>query len=122
MCGFIKKELHPLVIAAVCIGLMAAGPVRADERIVIPELNMEFVRIPSGGFIMGSSPDEPFRDASETPHKVVISQPFYMQTTEVTLGQWEAIMGRKFFSRRKGTSRSPVTLVPWCPGTTPKIS
>jgi len=101
----------PVGMFSIFVGLIAAGATQADERIVIPELKMEFVRIPGGTFIMSSSPDEPFRDASETPHEVVISKPFYMQSTEVTLGQWQAVMGRKFFSRRKGTSITPVTWV-----------
>ena len=29
----------------------------------------------------------------ETQHKVTLTQPFYMQTTEVTQGQWEKLMG-----------------------------
>ena len=36
-----------------------------------------------------------------------------MQTTEVTLKQWQAIMGKRFFGRRKGTDDSPVARVSW---------
>jgi formylglycine-generating enzyme required for sulfatase activity len=36
-----------------------------------------------------------------------------MQTTEVTLKQWWAIMGKRFFGRRKGTDDMPVTKVSW---------
>jgi sulfatase modifying factor 1 len=58
---------------------------------------MEFVLIPAGSFIMGSPPDEPYRDESELAHGVTISKPFYMQTTEVTVAQWRAVMGSRWF-------------------------
>jgi hypothetical protein len=38
-------------------------------------------------------------------HPVTISRPFYMQTTEVTVDQWRAVMGRRFFARKKGAGR-----------------
>jgi len=76
-------------------------------------LGMEFVLIPAGTFMMGSPADEPFRNKSETQHKVTISRPFYMQTTEVTLKQWRAVMGKKIFGRRKGKENSPVVRVSW---------
>ncbi|MBA7696903.1 Formylglycine-generating enzyme [subsurface metagenome] len=36
-----------------------------------------------------------------------------MQTTEVSLKQWWAVMGKRFFGRRKGTDDMPVTRVSW---------
>ncbi len=36
-----------------------------------------------------------------------------MQTTEVTVGQWRKIMGRRFFARKKGTDDMPVVKVSW---------
>ena len=36
-----------------------------------------------------------------------------MQTTEVTIKQWRAVMGKKFFSKRKGTDNMPVSRVSW---------
>jgi len=108
-----KKPWFFAVISVVCGVLLTVGSARGDERIMIKTLNMEFVQIPSGSFVMGSPPDEPFRDASETQHRVAISEPFFMQVTEVTLAQWRKIMGKEFFSRRRGTGKTPVTLVSW---------
>jgi len=49
-------------------------------------IDMEFVLIPEGTFMMGSPRGE--GDMDERPrHKVTISKPFYMQTTEVTQRQ-----------------------------------
>ncbi len=54
---------------------------------------MELVLIPAGEFLMGSpgSDSEPF--TNEKPqHRVQITKPYYLQTTEVTQGQWNSVM------------------------------
>jgi len=56
-------------------------------------IGMTFVQIPSGTFMMGSPSDEPNRFSDETQHRVTLTQPFYLETTEVTQGQWKAVMG-----------------------------
>jgi formylglycine-generating enzyme required for sulfatase activity len=42
---------------------------------------------------MGSPVKEKFRSKNETLHKVILTKPFYLQTTEVTQAQWIEIMG-----------------------------
>jgi formylglycine-generating enzyme required for sulfatase activity len=54
---------------------------------------MKFVWIPPDNFMMGSPEDEPGRFSDETLHKVILTEGFYMQTTEVTQAQWTAVMG-----------------------------
>ena len=88
-------------------------PVSAYEKTLRNSLGMEFVLIPAGTFKMGSPLDEPFRAESEIQHQVAISRPFYMQTTEVTLKQWKAVMGKRLFSYRKGADNMPVASVCW---------
>ncbi len=64
-------------------------------------LDMEFMRIKPGMFIMGSPADETGKNMSyggsdidlELRHPVTLTKGFYMQTTEVTQGQWKAVMG-----------------------------
>jgi len=76
-------------------------------------LGQTFVLIPAGTFIMGSPSNEPFRAADEGPqHQVALTQPFYMQTTEVTQDQWDAVMGSNpsYFS---GCPTCPVEGVSW---------
>ena len=51
-------------------------------------LGMRFVLIPSGTFTMGSPPTEESRDEEETAHPVTLTRPYYLQTTEVTNGQY----------------------------------
>jgi formylglycine-generating enzyme len=56
-------------------------------------LGMTFNLIPAGTFMMGSPEDEPMRGFEETQHEVTLTKPYYMQTTEVTQGQWKAVIG-----------------------------
>jgi formylglycine-generating enzyme required for sulfatase activity len=53
---------------------------------------MKFLLIPAGKFIMGSPPDEQGRSDDEIQHEVIISKPFYLQTTEVSQAQWKKVM------------------------------
>ena len=84
-----------------------------SKKIFQNSIGMEFVLVPAGIFIMGSPKDESHRGSSEVQHQVTISNPFYMQTTEVTLSQWWAIMGKRLFGRRKGPENLPVVKVSW---------
>lgn len=91
-----------------------AGMALAQESKLVNSLGMEFVRIPAGRFLMGSPVDEPYRDKREIQHMVTISKPFYLQTTEVTIKQWQKIMGRPwydFFRWPRGKDNFPVTRV-----------
>ena len=59
-----------------------------------PGAALKLVWIPRGTFLMGSLPSEPGRHAAEGPqHEVTISRGFHMGETEVTRGQWKAVMG-----------------------------
>jgi len=65
----------------------------ADSVSLGPFSGMEFVTIPSGSFMMGSSPSEVDRDDDEGPRHSVNVPSFELMTTEVTQGMWEAVMG-----------------------------
>ncbi len=60
---------------------------------------LEMIEIPAGTFTMGSPSDERGRYSYKgkefgwLPHKVTISQPFYLGRCEVTQAQWRAVMG-----------------------------
>jgi len=76
----------------------ATEPVPSDPPVVeLPSitntLGMKFNKIPAGTFLMGSPQTEKVRGDNEHQHKVTITKPYYMQTTEVTQGQWKAVMG-----------------------------
>jgi formylglycine-generating enzyme required for sulfatase activity len=79
----------------------------------VNSLGMTFVLVPAGTFFMGSPDGEQGRSTREIRHRVEITHPFYLQTTEVTLGQWWKVMGKKLIGRRKGSVSIPVTRVSW---------
>jgi formylglycine-generating enzyme required for sulfatase activity len=59
----------------------------------VNSFGMAFNLIPAGNFTMGSPSDETGHSADEIQHDVTLTQAFYMQTTEATQWQWEAVMG-----------------------------
>jgi formylglycine-generating enzyme required for sulfatase activity len=98
-----------LVFLAIChadSGLMAVeqGKTEAGDGLealgrayTIPETGMEMLRVEPGTFIMGTPLEEAVR--FEGPRgvqqvlTVKISKPFFLGRTEVTMEQWEAVMG-----------------------------
>ena len=76
----------------------------------IPE--MTFEPIPAGAFTMGSPTDELGREDDENQHKVTLTKDFYLQRTEVTQNQWEAVMGYNP-SRYSECGDCPVDSVTW---------
>jgi len=54
--------------------------------------NMEFAFIPKGTFRMGSPGDEEGRYENERQYWVKLTEDYWMQTTEVTRGQWYKVM------------------------------
>lgn len=77
------------------------------------EIGMSFKLLPAGTFAMGSPPDEPSRDTDENLHQVTLSHPFYMQTTEVTQGQWQEVMGNNPAHFTDCGTDCPVESVSW---------
>ncbi|KPA15413.1 peptidase C14 caspase catalytic subunit p20 [Candidatus Magnetomorum sp. HK-1] len=88
-------------------------PTSIEEQSFTNTLGMTFVRIPAGSFMMGSPTNEPERDSDEVLHKVTLTHDYYMQTTEVTQGQWQAIMGNNPSYFKNCGDRCPVEQVSW---------
>jgi len=72
------------------------------------KLGMKFVYIPSGSFMMGMD-----KDSYEKQHKVTLTKGFYMQTIEVTQGQWKVIMGSNPSKFNDCGDNCPVEQVSW---------
>jgi formylglycine-generating enzyme required for sulfatase activity len=70
-------------------------------------IGMTLNRIPAGTFMMGSPESELDRGGNEHQHKVTITKPFYMQTTEVTQGQWKALMGTEPWQGKSFVKEGP---------------
>jgi len=98
------------MVVLICSFIQGTG--WAQEASFSNSLGMEFALIPAGTFTMGSPKDEKGRGTSEARHKITISRPFYIQITEVTVGQWEKIMGRRLLNFRK-TDDLPIVKVSW---------
>jgi formylglycine-generating enzyme required for sulfatase activity len=103
----------PKVACALALSMLVVAPALGRPRTLTNSVGMKFVLIPAGGFMMGSPPTELYRFRDEGPsHRVVISRPFYLQTTEVTQTQWRAVMGThpSYF---KNCDHCPVEQVSW---------
>jgi len=71
--------------------------------------SLQFELIPAGSFEMGS-----IRAAEERPvHSVTITQPFYMQKTEVTQAQWRFVMGENPSRFSSCGDTCPIEAVNW---------
>jgi formylglycine-generating enzyme required for sulfatase activity len=84
--------------------MVALGAIAQEPREFTNSVGMKFVRINPGTFKMGSADEGPI-------HDVTLSKGFYLQTTEVTQAQWQAVMGTNP-SEFKGPDW-PVDMVPW---------
>jgi formylglycine-generating enzyme required for sulfatase activity len=88
-----------------------------DNSFTSPTLGAKFSLIPAGTFMMGSPSGffsgESGRSPDETQHTVTISRPFYMQTTEVTQGQWKKVMGSNPSYFNSCGNNCPVENVSW---------
>ena len=93
--------------------IMMSNPLWAGDRTFNNSAGMKFVLIKPGSFMMGSPKSERGRDLNENQHQVVISRPFYMQTTEVTQGQWRSVMGSNPSSFKDCGDDCPVENVSW---------
>ena len=71
-----------------------------------------YVLIPAGTFMMGSPESEPCRYPDEGPqHEVTLTGSFWLKTTEVTQGEWEALMGNN--PSQSSCDTCPVEKVNW---------
>jgi len=85
---------------------------RQGKRIT-NSIGMEFVYIQPGTFMMGSPTNESGRDNDEKQHRVNLTKGFYIQTTEVTQGQWKAVMGKNPSKFKNCGVDCPAETVSW---------
>ena len=87
--------LAALLAAAAHPGQAQQSAATSAPAIVTNSIGMRFVRIPAGSFMMGAVEQDRQAGPHEKPrHRVTISKPFYLAQFELTLAQWEAMMGR----------------------------
>jgi formylglycine-generating enzyme required for sulfatase activity len=72
-----------------------------------------YVLVSKGSFTMGSPPGEAGRSSDETQHMVTLTRDFYLKATEVTQGEWRALMGDNPSSFGDCGDDCPVESVSW---------
>lgn len=92
----------PWFVAAAFAALIAAAPSAHGQNAastvapvtVTNSIGMRLLRIPAGSFMMGAVDGDKQAGPQEKPrHRFTISKPFYIARLELTLAQWEAVMG-----------------------------
>ncbi|MFN7696122.1 MAG: SUMF1/EgtB/PvdO family nonheme iron enzyme [Burkholderiales bacterium] len=73
----------------------------------------DLVRLPAGTFTMGSPAHEADRRSNEGPQRPVTISAFWMGRTEVTQGQWRAVMGNNPSRFSSCGDNCPVENVSW---------
>jgi formylglycine-generating enzyme required for sulfatase activity len=89
---------------------LTPDPTKAVGAQTCPE---GYVRIEPGTFTMGSPPSEEGREADETQHRVTITRAYCMKATEVTQGEWQAVMGSNPSTFKNCGANCPVEQVTW---------
>ena len=92
-------------------------PMADQGKQITNSIGMKLVLIPAGEFLMGSPDSKLFspkddNDNEKPQHRVRITRPFYLGTTEVTQGQYRAVTGANP-SDFKGSDDLPVEEVSW---------
>ena len=93
----------------------AAVQGKADD-VIETSIGMKLAYIPPGEFLMGSLENERDRDNDEYQHRVRITAAFWLGVTELTQGQWQAVMGTRPWSGQPYVKEGldyPVTFVSW---------
>ena len=97
-----KMDIH--------IDLLELPPKPLDKKDL---LDIAFLFVPSGEFLMGSPLTEEGRQEDEVPHSVSLTQGFWMSATEVTQGQWRNVIGNNPSSHQSCGDVCPVEQVSW---------
>jgi len=116
------RALGILVGLAAVMGLIACGEkvhqeqtrkeTAREEQVQSGPAGMRFVLIPPGEFMMGSPGRGGTMFGDEVQHRVRLTNGFWLQTTEVTQGQWQKVMGYNLAYFMKGDNY-PVESVSW---------
>lgn len=109
-----------LVICIILVCFLSGCAVITKERAAplsrktfTNSLGMKFIYVPPGTFLMGTPADERGAGKDEKQHQVTISRAFYLQTTEVTQGQWNMVMGNNPSFFKECGNNCPVEEVSW---------
>lgn len=93
-----------------------------SEAAITNSLKMTFVKVPAGSYLMGSgiSPSEvvnmyggqkSWYEEELPQHKVTLTDPYYMQTHEVTVGQWRSFVDDTDYKTEAETNGGATVLI-----------
>ena len=118
MLHFPKSGRHASGVLLIAVSTLLAGCMHTKEhisptsnaRILLPGgVILDMVRIPAGEFMMGACPDELDAYTDEKPqHRVRISRDFWMGKFEVTMAQWQSVMGTAPWRDRPCVEEAPI--------------
>ena len=118
----IRRRLPLLVLAATVLSAgsiwpasgASPAPFSARPNRVLADLALELIWVEPGTFTMGSPADEPERHRAEGPRmQVTLTKGYWLGKTEVTQGQYEAIMGVNPSTFSTVGKDAPVERVSW---------
>jgi formylglycine-generating enzyme required for sulfatase activity len=107
------RTIIPIQFVLIIVCMAFNGYAEQTAKSFKNSAGMEFVLIKPGKFLIGSPEDEPGRYTGERPHRVNLTKPFYLQATEVTQGQWQALMGNNPASHKGCGNNCPIEQVSW---------
>lgn len=121
-----RKDVFKMAISFICLVLVSSCSNINEKKLsakyppqemfpITDKLDMAFVKIAKGSFMMGS-PDKDKQKIDGPRHLVTISKPFYMGVYEVTQRQWNQVMGRISWSTHShfaGRPDNPIEDVSW---------
>jgi formylglycine-generating enzyme required for sulfatase activity len=85
-----------------------------DQARTVPDLDLEMAYIRPGTFKMGSPNSEEGRYDNESPQtRVSLTKGYWLGKTEVTQGQWEALVGSNPSNFKNAGRDAPVEQVSW---------
>ena len=114
-----KKTLAILLMLLIAVWCEDSTHGQQPVKSITNTIGMKLNKIPAGTFLMGSPETEEGRYGNEHQHEVTITKAFYMQTTEVTQGQWKAVMstepwkGQEYSKYIKEGANYAATHVSW---------
>ncbi|MBF0357808.1 MAG: formylglycine-generating enzyme family protein [Magnetococcales bacterium] len=105
----IKKTVQTVLLSLLLASAGYAAPKEHSNSI-----DMDFVLIPAGSFLMGSDGKVVDSRKDETPqHYVALKKAFYLGKYEVTQKQWNRVMGKNPSKFKFGGTNKPVENVSW---------
>ena len=105
--------MRAAVVGMVLLCGIAQG---AEPQTVTNTIGMVLIEIPAGKFTMGSPLSEEDHQPTESQVAVTLTKPFWLGQTEVTQGQWQAVMGTEPWKGKGGVQIDkdcPATCVSW---------